>query len=60
MVSFMFQLLYPLGKEFLLSIKQAAGWAPEPVWTLWGREDSLVPARNEILTIQLVAHCSAD
>jgi hypothetical protein len=23
------------GKEFLVSIGQEAGWAPEPVWKLW-------------------------
>jgi hypothetical protein len=25
---------------------QKAGWAPEPVWTLWRNEKSLAPAGN--------------
>jgi hypothetical protein len=26
------------GKEPPISIVEEAGWAPEPVWTLWRRE----------------------
>jgi hypothetical protein len=30
----------PPGKEPPVSIRQEAGWAPDPVWTLWLREKS--------------------
>jgi hypothetical protein len=26
------------GEENLVSIRQEAGWVPEPVWTRWWRE----------------------
>jgi hypothetical protein len=39
----------------MLPIAQNAGWGPKPVWTLWQREKSLVPAGNQTPTIQLVA-----
>jgi hypothetical protein len=29
---------YPLGKSPEVSIEKEAEWAPEPVWTQWGRE----------------------
>jgi hypothetical protein len=35
----------PLGKEPTVPTGQEAGWAPEPVWTLWRREKSC-PAGN--------------
>jgi hypothetical protein len=28
------------AKEFPLPIGQEAGWAPEPVWTMWRKEKS--------------------
>jgi hypothetical protein len=31
----------PLGKETRVTIVNEAGWAPEPVWTTWRRENSL-------------------
>jgi hypothetical protein len=35
--------LYPLGK-YLIGME--VGWAPDPVWTLRSREESLAPAGN--------------
>jgi hypothetical protein len=42
---------FTLVEEPLVSIKLEAGWAPEPVWTLWKIEKPLAPAgyRNKIL-----------
>jgi hypothetical protein len=37
----------PQGKEPPVLIGQEAGWAPGPVWTLWRREESLVPVGIE-------------
>jgi hypothetical protein len=37
--------LYP-GKLSPLPTGYEDGWAPEPVWTLWRREKSLVPGGN--------------
>jgi hypothetical protein len=34
-----------------VSIGYEAGWAPEPAWTMWGRETSFVPAKNNIKDI---------
>jgi len=34
------------GKEPPVSVKQEAGWSPEPVWTFSGRQKSLVSVRN--------------
>jgi hypothetical protein len=34
-----------------LPIEQEAEWAPEPVWTFWGRKKSLAPT-----TIQTLGH----
>jgi len=31
----------PLGKVRPISIGLEAGWVPEPVWTLWRREEFL-------------------
>jgi hypothetical protein len=54
MVSFMLQMLYSFRKELPVSIKKQAGWASEPVITLWRREKSLALTRNQ--TIHDVAH----
>jgi hypothetical protein len=43
------------GKEPPVPIRQEAGWAPEPVWTLWSKEKYLSPARNRTLDFQPVA-----
>jgi hypothetical protein len=32
------------GKAPLVPIGEKAGWAPEPVWTLWGRETPVTPS----------------
>jgi hypothetical protein len=40
------QLQAPLGKQSPVLTVQETGWAPEPVWTLWRGEESLVRARN--------------
>jgi hypothetical protein len=37
---------FTLGKEPPVPIGQEAGWAPEPVWTLWRRENSISLAGN--------------
>jgi hypothetical protein len=36
----------PPEKEPVVPIGYEAGWAPEPVWTLWSRRKSLAPAKN--------------
>jgi hypothetical protein len=36
------------GKGPPLPIGEEAAWAPEPVWTLWSREESLASAGNRI------------
>jgi hypothetical protein len=39
-VSFTLQPFYPRGKSTLAPILKETGWAPEPVWTTWRRENS--------------------
>jgi hypothetical protein len=39
---------------------QEAGWAPEPVWTLWRRETSLVLAGTKTPVVQPVARPYTD
>jgi hypothetical protein len=45
----------PLGKKTPISIVQAAGWAPEPHFTLQRREIIPAPARNRTQTVQSIA-----
>jgi hypothetical protein len=33
-------------KELPVPIEYEAGWAPEPVWTQWRREESTYPYRH--------------
>jgi hypothetical protein len=44
MVNFKLRPLYSWGRE-PLPIKQEAGLAPEPIWSLWTREKSLIPTK---------------
>jgi hypothetical protein len=46
----------PPWKELLACLGYEAGWASEPVWTLWSRWKSPVPTRDQTLTVQPVAH----
>jgi hypothetical protein len=39
-VSFTPRPLYPRGKNPRVPIRYEAGWAPEPVWTIWRSENS--------------------
>jgi hypothetical protein len=43
------------GKEPLVPIGQRAGYAPEPVWTLWNTEKSLPLATHRTPVVKPVA-----
>jgi hypothetical protein len=45
---------FTLGKEIPVPIGYEAGWAPEPVWTLWRREQSC-NVGNRTRVVQLLA-----
>jgi hypothetical protein len=45
----------PSGMGPPVPIILEAGWASEPVWTLWSREKALVYAGNQTPAIQPVA-----
>jgi hypothetical protein len=49
-----------LGKQPLVPILYVAGWALEPVGTLWRTEESLMPAGNRTPVVQAVAHRYTD
>jgi len=46
--------LFYLQESNPLPIEYEARWAPEPVWMLWRRENSLTPMR--IQTLECPAH----
>jgi hypothetical protein len=46
--------------ELPVLIGYEADWASDPVWTLWRREESLVPDGNRTLTVQPIAHLYTD
>jgi len=46
--------LFPV-KELPASIEYEAGCFPEPVWTFWRREESLIVPENEPCFVQVVA-----
>jgi hypothetical protein len=46
-VSFTHRPLYPSGKYSPVTVVKRAGWAPDPVWTLWRRAKFLSFVRNE-------------
>jgi hypothetical protein len=37
------------GKEPLVSVKHEVGWASDPVWTVWRRENSFATAGKETM-----------
>jgi hypothetical protein len=43
------------GKEHPVPIGKEAGWALEPVWTLWNREQSLASAGDQTAAIHPAA-----
>jgi hypothetical protein len=47
--------ILPPEKEPLVLIGQEAGWAPEPVWTLWRREKPLAASGNRTPAVQPAA-----
>jgi hypothetical protein len=52
--------LHALADLTLAPIREEAGWVPESVWTVWRREKSLSPVRNETLVVQPVAQYYTD
>jgi len=42
------------GKQLLLHTDQESVWAPEPVWMLWNREESLALPESEPLIVHPV------
>jgi hypothetical protein len=47
------------GKGSPVLVGLEARWVPEPVWTLWSKEKSLVPAENRTPFFQSIA-CHTD
>jgi hypothetical protein len=59
MVSFTPQPLYSRGKSPQVPTRYEAGWAPEPVWTLWSTE-KFAPTGNWTPAVQPVARPYTD
>jgi hypothetical protein len=38
---------YPWVKAYTAPIEYEAGWTQKPIWTLWGREESLPFAQTQ-------------
>jgi hypothetical protein len=45
----------PPVKQPHLPLVKEVGWAPDLVWTFWGKEKSLVPARNRTPAVHPLA-----
>jgi hypothetical protein len=50
----------PLGKEPIVPIGQKVFWARKQLWTLWSKEELIVPAWNRIRDVQSVARRYTD
>jgi len=47
-----------LWQETSISIEQDTGWASEPVWVIWRRQKSLIPAGYRVSKCSLCfVHC---
>jgi hypothetical protein len=51
MVSFTTLPLYPLGRRYQYAMDKMLVGPQEAAWTLWRREKSLTPARNQTLAV---------
>jgi hypothetical protein len=47
-------------KEHTAPTREKTGWASDPVWPLWSREESFAPAANRTPAVQSVARRYTD